>query len=134
MLPDRGLGPLAFDQIRRSRTGNDLLYADRKDLAANLAVDGPALSIQLAPKAVLARTKMIAAQLGADLRNEGANSLFFVWRSPAFGFPNGAYVYAAPEGQGSRISLYGRALYGRRDFGANKGFIDQLVAALSGGS
>lgn len=129
-LPDGGLKPLALDQIRRSKTDNDILYADRTDVE----VDGSAISVTTPPEATLSQIKATATEMGAEVREEGAGALFLVWRSPAIGFPNAAYAYVEANGEGARVSLYGKALYGRRDFGANKGFIDQLASALNKGS
>ena len=129
-LPDGGLKPLELDQIRRSKTDNDVLYADRTDIT----VDGSAIAFG-DPGEGLAMVKERALALGAELREQTDSSLFFVWRSPTIGFPNGAYVYERQVGEDTTaLSFYGRALYGRRDFGANKGFIDQVVSALNSGS
>ena len=64
--------------------------------------------------------------MGAEVRAEDQDSLLMIWRSPTIGFPNGAYAFV----QDGKVSLYGRALYGRRDFGANKGFIQAWATVL----
>ena len=117
-LPDKALKPLALDQIRRSKTNNDALYADLDQIAC----DGPAF----AADGNLAALRAKALEMGAELRHETPEALFFVWRSPMIGFPNGLYLF---ESEG-KISIYGRALYGRRDFGANRAFIKELSSIL----
>ena len=49
-----------------------------------------------------------------------------IWRSSTIGFPNAAYAYLIDD----KVSFYGKALYGRRDFGANKVFIQAWARAL----
>lgn len=121
-LPDSGLKPMALTDIRRSKTDNDVLYADRADIE----VDGPAQKTSLSPDQAMAALNAKALELGAELKLEQDGMLFFTWRSPTIGFPNAAYAYVTAD----RVSLYGKALYGRRDFGANRAFIDQLAQAL----
>lgn len=118
-LPESGLKPLAPEDIRRSKTDNDYLLTDRAEIEA----DGPALR---AGDDALAALKAKGAEMGATLKAEDTGSLFMTWRSPTVGFPNGAYAYLVD----GKVSFYGRALYGRRDFGANKAFIRDWASAL----
>ena len=135
-LPDSGLKAVALDDIRRTATNNDFLLSDRTDIET----DGPAVTVGESDSdgnsnsngdddghlAALERLKAKGLEMGAVVRGEDANGLFMIWRSPTIGFPNGAYAYVAD----GKVSLYGRAAYGRRDFGANKAFIQAWSAAL----
>ena len=125
-LPDAGLRAISLDKITRSKTNNDVLYADRTDVR----VDGSSFLTDFSVVKAKEALKTMAISLGAELRSEIEDSLFFVWRSPTIGFPNGAYAYIERREGRTKVSFYGRALYGRRDFGANKSFIDQLAVAL----
>lgn len=123
-LPDAGLKPLALNQVRRSSTDNDFLLSDRTDIE----VDGAAIAVADTP-AALSVLKAIAYDMGAKVREETDTSLFIVWRSPIIGFPNAAYAYVVD----GKVSLYGKARFGRRDFGANRSFIETLAAGLKPG-
>ena len=60
--------------------------------------------------------------------NEGL--ITYVTRSRVFGFPDYTTVQATPEGQGSRLTIYGRLRFGRSDFGVNAARIRQWLKAL----
>ncbi len=127
VLPDTGLRPLTLAQVQRSSTPNDALYADHLEVA----VDGPAFATTLDLAAARAALLAQATTLGAELREESDTALFFVWRTPTFGFPNGAYVYLSAGAAGTRVALYGRSLYGTYDFGANRAFLTQLARSVT---
>ncbi len=127
VLPDTGLKPLALAQIQRSSTPKDALFADH----VAVAIDGPAFATPLNLADARAALLTQAALLGAELREARDDRLFFVWRTPTFGFPNGAYVYLRPTATGTRVSLYGRSRYGTYDFGANRAFLAQLARSVT---
>ncbi len=56
----------------------------------------------------------------------------YVTRSLVFGFPDYTTVTVEPNGQGSRVTLFGRLRYGRSDFGVNakrlRGWVEALKA------
>ena len=125
-LPDAGLKVMALARIRRSKTANDVLYSNRTDVVN----DAPAVPSSLSLAEALDALKATAQGLGATLGAEGDGTLFFTWRSPLIGFPNGAHAFVEAGETGTQVSLYGHALYGRRDFGANRAFIERLAHAV----
>jgi len=69
------------------------------------------------------RTKYLAGSAKAGM-------ITYVTRSLVFGFPDYTTVTVAPNGQGSRVTLFGRLRYGRSDFGVNAKRLRGWVKAL----
>lgn len=125
-LPDVRLKPIALDAVRRSKTYNDIMYADDVSVAVNGPAFRSAQSFDEAVQSLIAK----AEDLGAEARFKAEDELLYVWRTPALGFPNGAYAYISEDENGVKVSFYGRALYGQIDFGVNNTFIQKWASAL----
>lgn len=54
----------------------------------------------------------------------------YVTRSRVFGFPDYTTVQVIANGQGSRVTLYGRLRFGKSDFGVNRARISAWLQAL----
>ena len=54
----------------------------------------------------------------------------YITRSRVFGFPDYTTVQVIADGQGSRVTLYGRLRFGRSDFGVNEARIRGWLKAL----
>jgi len=92
--------------------------------AADFKAD-PERMWQMVQQVVLSapRTKYLAGSA-----EEGM--ITFVTRSLVFGFPDYTTVTVEPNGQGSRVTLFGRLRYGRSDFGVNAKRLRGWVKAL----
>ncbi len=71
------------------------------------------------------RTTRIAGDLGSG-------RITYVTRSAFWGFPDYTTVEVVPEAEGSRISVYARARYGRSDLGVNAARVADWIAAVRG--
>ena len=59
-----------------------------------------------------------------------AGMITYVTRSLVFGFPDYTTITVGQNGQGSRVTLFGRLRYGRSDFGVNAKRLRGWVKAL----
>lgn len=87
----------------------------------------------LPPKDVLATFNTVAmswprTSILAGSVDEGM--MTFVTRSRIFGFPDYTTLLAAPDGQGSRVTIYARLRFGRSDFGVNSARVRGWLGAV----
>lgn len=109
------------------RTGkpNDYLVAD--------GGDRPALAVAETPEALLTRLDAAAMAEDGVTRLAGAPEagwVTYVQRTRLMGYPDAISVFAVPEGEGARLSLYSRSRYGHSDLGVNKARVERWLAAL----
>lgn len=115
------------DPAKAVRTGkpNDYLLAD--------GGDRPAISVDETPEAVLARLDAAAMAEPGVTRLAGSvetGRVTYVQRTRLMGYPDAISVFAVPEGEGARLSLYSRSRYGHSDLGVNKARVERWLAAL----
>jgi hypothetical protein len=95
--------------------------------------DRPALVLDEAPAEVAARIDAIALAEPGTERLAGAPEeglTTYVQRSRLMGFPDAISVRVAPEGEGSRVSIWSRSRFGQSDMGVNAARVDRWLAAL----
>ena len=109
------------------RTGrpNDFLVGPGGDRAAIL-VDGP-------PGDVMARLDTVAMGEPGTERlagTPGEGWATYVQRSALMGYPDAVSIRAAPEGGGTRLTIWSRSRYGQSDMGVNRARVERWLAAL----
>jgi uncharacterized protein (DUF1499 family) len=128
--------PLDFKALRLNGRPNQVLVlppgfagAQRPD------IESPVFPV--APRALMQAMKQLATE---EPRTElvrgdaGTGQALIVARSKVFRFPDRITVgvFAVPgEGERSALAIWGRAVYGRRDFGVNRARIERWLRILS---
>ncbi len=131
LFADDSIKLRSLDELRRTRRGNDYLYADA-DLAAieangsSIVVTGlDAEGIHAAIEAFAVDRKKGKAREIRDL------SGVFVIRTRTLRFPNGlSYWINETENGELRVSLYAWSVFGRRAYGVNQGYVQALAKVL----
>ena len=81
------------------------------------------------------RTTVLAGDLTVAGEPDTRRSASFVTRSSLWGFPDVTTVQLDQTGDGVRVSMHGRLVYGKLDFGVNearvRSWLDQIAAAGS---
>ena len=110
-----------------ARTGkpNDIL----------IAADGDRLPVvtALAPDDLSERIDAVAMAEPRTIRLAGIpedGHVTYVQRSKVMGYPDAISVKVAPEGDGSRLTIWSRARFGHSDLGVNEARIDRWLDAL----
>lgn len=129
---DESIKLRALDELRRTRRGNDYLYADAdltetsSDNESVIVTGLDAAGIHAAIEAFVVDEQQGEAREIRDL------SGVYVIRTKTMRFPNGlSYWIDDSEQGGLRVSLYAWSVYGRRDFGVNQAYLKALAARLT---
>jgi uncharacterized protein (DUF1499 family) len=103
---------------------NEYRIAPGGDVEPLILPEPPAEVADRLSRAALAepRTELIAGRVA-----EGR--MTFVQRSRLMGFPDAVSVKVAPEGAGSRLTIWSRSRYGHSDLGVNRARVERWLAA-----
>jgi hypothetical protein len=125
------LGPMRWDAILRSRTGNDALVCP-PGLCGPAAVDrAPPVFAATGPSLEQAVAAVMAREPGMSLvATEGATRRY-VARTPLLRFPDTVQVRVIDLGGGrSTLALHSRSKLGLGDMGANRARLERLLGEI----
>lgn len=130
MLSDASIKPLALEDLRRSKKGNDYLYADADLTSIN--TNGNAVEVSgVDADAIHAAIEAYAVgKKNGEARDKQALSGVYVIRTPRARFPNGLFYWMDKTESGFRVSLFSRSVFGRRDFGVNEAYVKSVAKRL----
>lgn len=129
---DESIKLRALDDLRRTRSGNDYLYADA-DLTGTTTEGESVIVTGLDAEGIHAAIEaFVVGEYGGEAREIRELSGVYVIRTKTMRFPNGLsyWINESSEG-GLRVSLYAWSVYGRRDFGVNQAYLKALAARLN---
>lgn len=128
---DESIKLRALDDLKRSRRGNDYLYAD-SDLT-EIDAEGESIIVSgLDAESIHAAIAAFAVgEKDGEAREIQDLSGVFVIRTKTMRFPNGlSYWIDETDEGGFRVSLYSWSVYGRRDYGVNRAYVRSLAERL----
>ena len=131
LFADDSIKLRSLDELRRTRRGNDYLYADA-DLAAIEANGSSIVVTGLDAEGIHAAIEAFAVdQKKGEAREIRDLSGVFVIRTRTLRFPNGlSYWINETESGELRVSLYAWSVFGRRAYGVNQGYVQALAKVL----
>ena len=121
----------SLDELRRSRRGNDYLYADA-DLAAIDANGSSVVVTGLDAEGIHAAIEAFAVDgKKGEAREIKDLSGVFVIRTQMLRFPNGfSYWIDESEDGELRVSLYSWSVFGHRAYGVNQAYVEAVAKRL----
>lgn len=131
LFADDSIKLRSLDELRRTRRGNDYLYADA-DLAAIEANGSSIVVTGLDAEGIHAAIEAFAVDhKKGEAREIRDLSGVFVIRTRTLRFPNGlSYWINETENGELRVSLYAWSVFGRRAYGVNQGYVRALAKVL----
>ncbi len=131
LFADDSIKLRSLDELRRTRRGNDYLYADA-DLAAIEANGSSIVVTGLDAEGIHAAIEAFAVdRKKGEAREIRDLSGVFVIRTRTLRFPNGlSYWINETENGELRVSLYAWSVFGRRAYGVNQGYVQALAKVL----
>mgnify|MGYP006956441622 FL=1 len=131
LFADDSIKLRSLDELRRTRRGNDYLYADA-DLAAMEANGSSIVVTGLDAEGIHAAIEAFAVdRKKGEAREIRDLSGVFVIRTRTLRFPNGlSYWINETENGELRVSLYAWSVFGRRAYGVNQAYVQALAKVL----
>ena len=131
LFADDSIKLRSLDELRRTRRGNDYLYADA-DLAAIEANGSSIVVTGLDAEGIHAAIEAFAVdRKKGEAREIRDLSGVFVIRTRTLRFPNGlSYWINETENGELRVSLYAWCVFGRRAYGVNQAYVQALAKVL----
>ena len=134
IFSDKSLRPVALSELKRPRTPNSYLAADGDQTQKKTSA--PALRLAMPVERAQELVREIMLDTFSAEERESEHGLLFIDRSALMRFPDGLYAwFDQVEGEGgagtmTRVALFSRSVYGRRDFGVNLARVDILKRML----